>query len=142
LPGASKGESQELCFVPTGRYHAFVERRAGNRARPGPIVDRQGRVVGAHGGVHRFTIGQRKGLGVALGTPAFVVGIDAETSAVQLGGEDDLLHVGATLTGTSFFDDVAWPIRAAVRVRYRHQGVAATLTRDKAAIRVMFEEPV
>ena len=79
---------------------------------------------------------------MALGTPAFVVGIDAETSAVQLGGEDDLLHVGATLTGASFFDDVAWPIRAAVRVRYRHQGVAATLTRDKAAIRVVFEEPV
>jgi len=142
LPGASKGESQELCFVPTGRYDAFVERRAGDRARPGPIVDGQGRVVGAHRGVHRFTIGQRKGLGVALGTPAFVVGIDTETSAVRLGGADELLHFGATLTGARFFDDVALPVRAAVRVRYRHQGVAATLTRDDATVRVAFDEPV
>src|SRR3954471_9666894 len=67
LPGATKGESQELCFVPAGRYDAFVAERAQGRLRPGPIVDPEGREVGAHGGVHAFTLGQRKGLGVALG---------------------------------------------------------------------------
>lgn len=85
LHGATKGESQELCFVPTGRYDAFVEARAGDRIRPGPILDASGHEVGRHGGVHRFTIGQRKGLGVALGEPAFVVGIDAAGGAVRLG---------------------------------------------------------
>src|SRR4051794_7560677 len=116
LPGATKGESQELCFVPTGRYDAFVEQRAAGKTRPGPILDAEGRVVGTHGGVHRFTVGQRKGLGVALGTPAFVVGIDAASSSVRLGAADDLLHAGATLSGARFFEDVALPLQAAVRV--------------------------
>jgi tRNA-specific 2-thiouridylase len=142
LPGATKGESQELCFVPTGRYDAFVEQRASGRARPGPIVDADGRVVGTHAGVHRFTVGQRKGLGVALGSPAFVVEIDAESSAVRLGGADDLLHAGATLSGARFFDDVALPMKAAVRVRYRHDGVPATLARDETGVHIAFERPV
>ena len=74
LPGADKGESQELCFVPAGRYDAFVAERAGGRLRPGPIVDARGpRRRAGTAGVHGFTIGQRKGLGVALGKPAFVV---------------------------------------------------------------------
>src|SRR5262249_45476721 len=77
LPGADKGESQELCFVPQGHYAEFVAARAGDRVRPGPIVDDGGRVVSTHAGIHAFTIGQRKGLGVALGKPAFVVGLDA-----------------------------------------------------------------
>src|SRR5262249_2269105 len=80
LPGAMKGESQELCFVGAGKgaYAAFVESRAArSRVRPGKIVDADGRTVGAHEGVHRFTVGQRKGIGVALGAPAFVTRIDA-----------------------------------------------------------------
>ena len=79
LPGAGKGESQELCFVGdgAGAYAKFVEDRAKEKLRPGPIVDDSGRVVGQHDGIHRFTVGQRKGLGVALGQPAFVTRIDA-----------------------------------------------------------------
>jgi tRNA-specific 2-thiouridylase len=142
LPGATKGESQELCFVPTGRYDAFVEQRAAGRARPGPIVDSEGRVVGQHAGVHRFTIGQRKGLGVALGSPAFVVEIEPESSTVRLGGENDLLHVGATLAEARFYDDVELPVRAAVRVRYRHEGAPATLVRDESGVSIAFDRPV
>src|SRR5207247_8714362 len=90
LPGASKGESQELCFVGAGAgaYASFVEERARDRVRPGAIVDGEGRVVGEHAGVHRFTVGQRKGLGVALGTPAFVARIDAESGTVHLADGD------------------------------------------------------
>ena len=90
LPGATKGESQELCFVGGGQhaYTAFVEERAKERLRPGPIVDRDGRRVGLHDGVHRFTIGQRKGIGVALGKPMFVTSIDADTATVRLGRRD------------------------------------------------------
>jgi tRNA-specific 2-thiouridylase len=142
LPGAGKGESQELCFVPTGRYDAFVDQRARDRARPGAIVDDTGRVVGKHQGVHRFTIGQRKGLGVALGSPAYVVDIDAATAVVRLGGADDLWHLGARLRDAKFMDDVALPVRAAVKVRYRHEGAAATVQRDTDGVYVEFDEPV
>jgi tRNA-specific 2-thiouridylase len=142
LPGASKGESQELCFVPTGRYDAFVDERAAQKARPGAIVDERGRVVGAHQGVHRFTIGQRKGLGVALGSPAYVVDIDAETAEVRLGGSGDLFHSVARLRDATFMDDVALPVRAEVKVRYRHEGAEATVRRDADGVFVEFDAPV
>jgi tRNA-specific 2-thiouridylase len=142
LPGATKGESQELCFVPTGRYETFIEERGKGRLRPGPLLDASGAVVGTHQGVHRYTVGQRKGLGVALGSPAFVVGIDAEAGAVRLGAVDDLLHTGVRLGGAKFFDDVTLPVRATVQVRYRHRGVGATLSRQNDDVLVAFDEPV
>jgi tRNA-specific 2-thiouridylase len=142
LPGAGKGESQELCFVPTGRYDAFIEQRAGDRLRPGPILDADGKVVGHHAGVHRFTMGQRKGLGVALREPAFVAAIEPDSGTVKLGREADLLHTGARLQQARFFGDVELPTRAAVQVRYRHTAVAATVLRDEFGVRVDFDEPV
>lgn len=131
LPGADKGESQELCFVPRGRYDAFVAERAGDRVRPGPILDADGRTIGTHAGVHGFTVGQRKGLGVAVGKPAFVVGLDAETGAVRLGDERELLAVGARLEAPAFADDVVLPLEADVRVRARHEGARATIARER-----------
>lgn len=142
LPGATKGESQELCFVPTGRYDAFVEERAAGRVRPGAIVDGAGRELGRHGGVHRFTIGQRKGLGVALGTPAFVVGIDAEAGTVRVGSGEELLYGGARLADARFFDGVELPARASVQVRYRHEGAPAIVERHDGGVRVRFDTKV
>jgi tRNA-specific 2-thiouridylase len=130
LPGAEKGESQELCFVPTGRYDAFVAEHAKDRLRPGPIVDAEGRAVGEHAGVHGFTIGQRKGLGVALGKPMFVVGLDASTSTVRLGSEGDLLSTAALLDGVAWSDDAVFPLEADVRVRARHDGEPAIIDRE------------
>lgn len=131
LPGAHKGESQELCFVPSGRYDSFVAERAEGRIRPGPIVDRDGRVVGAHGGVHAFTVGQRKGLGVALGRPAFVVGLDAQAATVRLGDEADLHAGGAEIVDAVWCDDVALPLAAEVRVRARHEAAPAVIERRR-----------
>jgi tRNA-uridine 2-sulfurtransferase len=125
LPGATKGESQELCFVGAGKgaYVDFVQKRAEKeRIRPGAIVDDTGRVVGAHEGVHRFTVGQRKGLGVALGTPAFVTRVDATSGTVHLGPEDRLLADGAELDDLVLARKVELPLRARVRIRYRHEG--------------------
>jgi tRNA-uridine 2-sulfurtransferase len=130
LPGATKGESQELCFVPTGRYDAFVAERSLGRLRPGPIVDPEGRPVGRHSGVHGFTIGQRKGLGVALGRPAFVVGLDPATATVRLGAEHELLSMGARLEGAAWSDDATFPLEAEVRVRARHEGERAVIDRE------------
>jgi tRNA-specific 2-thiouridylase len=148
LPGAKKGESQELCFVASGRYDTFVEERADGRVRPGPLLAPDGRVLGTHGGIHRFTIGQRKGLGVSLGRPAFVVGVDAESSSVQLGYEEDILATGATLSAEIVFgEEVRFPLAATVKVRARHDGERAELVREAAPgggdrIVIRFEKPV
>jgi tRNA-uridine 2-sulfurtransferase len=129
LPGANKGESQELCFVGAGAgaYAAFVEERSKARIRPGNIVDRDGRVVATHEGVHRFTIGQRKGLGVALGKPAFVTSIDAATATVRLGTEDDLASSVANVEDVVLAPGVSLPFDARVRVRYRHEGALGSV---------------
>lgn len=145
LPGAGKGESQELCFVGqgAGAYARFVGERAGDRVRPGPIVDGAGRVVGRHEGVHRFTVGQRKGLGVALGKPTFVTRIDPESATVVLGEGDDLCATGADLDRVILAPGVALPARAGVRVRYRHEPAPATvLPAGDGRARVVFDAPV
>jgi tRNA-specific 2-thiouridylase len=144
LPGADKGESQELCFVGTGPQHYgdFIARRAGDRIRPGRIIDDQGRVVGTHRGVHAFTIGQRRGLGVALGKPAFVSRIDAENGTVQVGGEDALLSRDAELADVSLAEGVSLPTRAVVRVRYKHRAEAALVVPSPVGARVTFDRPV
>jgi len=145
LPGAGKGESQELCFVGAGShaYADFVAQRAATRVRPGPIVDDAGRVIGAHEGVHRFTIGQRKGLGVALGTPAFVTRIDPESATVHLGSDEALHARGAALADVVLADGVTLPRRARVRLRYRHHGDEGVV-HDRGGGRavVAFDHPV
>ncbi len=147
LPVAHKPESQELCFVPDGDYVAFVEGLAPERIRRGAILDDQGQRIGEHGGIHRFTVGQRRGLGVALGRPAFVTHIDAEAQTVALGTEQDILAPGARLTDTVFADDVTFPLAATVQVRSQHQATGAELTalrpsQPSAGVEVRFAAPV
>lgn len=143
LPGADKGESQELCFVPNGRYDAFVAERAPERLRPGPIVDETGRPVGTHGGIHGFTLGQRKSLGVALGRRAYVVGIDPENATVRLGERDELLAGGALLEETSLAPDVTAPFSCEVMVRYRGTPYPARVeARSEGRLHVAFDAPV
>jgi tRNA-specific 2-thiouridylase len=145
LPGATKAESQELCFVPPGAhaYADFVAARAVGRIRPGAVVDERGRTVGAHEGVHRFTIGQRKGLGVALGRPAFVTRIDPESATVHLGGEEALRVREAELSDVSLSRGGSLPARARVVVRYRHEGEDAAVEPSRPGhARVRFDGPV
>lgn len=142
LPGAAKGESQELCFVPTGRYDSFVSERGSQRLRPGPIVDETGRVVGQHEGVHRFTIGQRRNLGVALGKPSYVVDIDAERGRVELGSVERLMAVEAELADVSLASDLQLPLEAQVQVRYRGAPLPARVVKAEGGARVLFEKPV
>ena len=142
LPGADKGESQELCFVPTGRYDAFVAERAPERVRPGPIVDESGRAVGTHAGIHAFTIGQRKNLRVALGQRAYVVGIDAESATVKLGGRDALLADRALLAEPSLAAGVTPPFVCDVLVRYRGGSHPAQVRENGDALELSFDPPV
>jgi len=142
LPGAQKGESQELCFVPTGRYDAFVGERAKERLRPGPIVDDTGKVVGQHAGVHGFTIGQRRNLGVALGKPSYVVNIDAAQGRIELGPVARLMASAADLGDLALASDVDLPLSAEVQVRYRGTPLPARIVKTPTGARVLFEKPV
>jgi tRNA-specific 2-thiouridylase len=143
LPGAHKGESQELCFVPTGRYDELVASRAGDRVRPGAIVDGTGRTVGTHAGLFRFTVGQRKNLGVALGERAYVVRLDPETSTVHLGVREDLACHTATLSEVTLASGVSLPFRAEVVVRYHAQPMPARVGRRAGGgIEVQFDRAV
>lgn len=145
LVNADKPDSEDLCF--TGGDHAgFVERRAGDRVRPGAIVDAEGRVVGRHDGIHRFTIGQRKGLGVALGRPVFVSAIDPAQGLVRLGSAEDVEASGALIGRVSWLDRAlaasTAPRRVSARIRYRHDGAPALLLpRPDGSAEVRFESP-
>ena len=90
LDCAHKHDSQDICFVPDGDYVGFLERRSGRAPEPGHIVDSEGRVVGWHGGMERYTIGQRKGLGLATGRRVYVVEKDAATNTVRVGDDAEL----------------------------------------------------
>ena len=145
IPGATQGESQELCFVGSGAgaYASFVGERAKGRVRPGPVVDADGRVVGAHEGIHRFTIGQRKGLGIAAGHRRFVTAIDAATATVHLGEAAQLQSVTASLDDVVLAPGVSLPLDARVRVRYRHEGAQARIEGSSETTATMrFTDPV
>jgi tRNA-specific 2-thiouridylase len=128
--------------VPTGRYDAFVDARAGDRAQAGTIVDREGRAVASHDGVHRFTVGQRKNLGVALGERAYVVGLDPVNGTVQLGKREDLMQTETLLERVTLQPGLALPLRCQVAVRYRGTPVPARVEATKTGARVVFETPV
>src|SRR5829696_5536842 len=125
---AEKKDSQEICFVASGEHPEFVGARAEMPA--GAIRDREGHVLGRHEGVHRFTIGQRKGLGLASGVPLYVVNIDAEAAAVTVGPREDLERTTLTVARVNWMsgDIPASPMRAHARIRYRHKEAAATIT--------------
>jgi tRNA-uridine 2-sulfurtransferase len=143
LAGADKGESQELCFVQQGRYSQFVSERAPERVRPGDIVDESGRRLGSHEGIHRFTLGQRRNLGVATGERAYVIGVDPESRRVTVGARDRLLSAGARVGRASLAPDVVLPIACDVAVRYRGRLEPATVHRSgDAGIEIRFAQPV
>jgi tRNA-specific 2-thiouridylase len=146
LATADKPESQEICFVPGGDYARVVEQvRPGSLPGEGDVVDAAGSVIGRHPGVHHFTIGQRRGLGIAAGERLYVTGIDAVRNRVQVGGEDALGVTSARVERVSWIEGAppAAGTRSSVRVRYRHEGADAALEPGPdASVRVHFDAPV
>ncbi len=150
LPVADKGDSQEICFVPNGDYAAFIEEYFREQSIPvesarGEIVTAEGRVLAGHGGVHRFTVGQRRGLNVAVGEPLYVIATDAATQRVVVGRNEELFRVRLTAGGVNW---IAWaelgaPVRAHVKIRNKHVAAPATVspTSDPTRVEVEFDEP-
>jgi len=146
LATADKPESQEICFVPNGDYASVVEAiRPESLPGDGEVVDRSGRRLGRHPGIHHFTVGQRRGLGISAERPLYVAALDAGRNRVVVGPAEDLQAKGARLEGVSWVSGAApeREVRAKVRVRYRHVGARASIEAraDRQAV-VSFDEPV
>ncbi len=150
LSVASKSDSQEICFVPNGDYAAFLNAYLRERGVPpastrGEIVTTGGRTLGEHGGVHHFTVGQRKGLGISTGEPLYVISTDPATQRVTVGGNDELLRSRLCARSVNWISigAINEPTRAQVKIRNKHAGAAATLypTDDVSRVSVVFEKP-
>src|SRR5207244_2707796 len=129
LATADKPESQDICFVPFKRYTEFIELYAPEVLQPGPIVDREGSVLGGHQGIPMPPVGQRRGLVIACGQPLFVTGLVPETNTVVVGGVDELLKSSCRLEEVNWIDGdpPSEPLRAMGKARYRSIEVPCTV---------------
>jgi tRNA-uridine 2-sulfurtransferase len=131
LPVADKPDSQEICFIPDHDYRGFVEKQRPDTPRAGQFVDERGAVVGAHEGVHRFTVGQRRGLGLSSspsGTPLYVLALRPAEQQVVVGPKSSLERTTLQASEVNWLIDTPTvPIRAAVQIRHRHQAAPATV---------------
>jgi tRNA-uridine 2-sulfurtransferase len=144
LANAAKPDSQEICFVPSGDVGAFVALRAPARVRPGEIVATDGRVLGRHDGVHRFTVGQRRGLGLSGPEPRYVVAIEAEGSRVVVGSAADASRDRFEVREVSWVSGAppAGPFEVRVKVRHRHEGEVGTVAAAGDGAFVALARPV
>src|SRR5579883_3062375 len=146
---AEKPDSQEICFVPGGDYKRFIDAYLAEQGQSlpdtaGELVTTDGQVIGEHAGIHQFTVGQRKGLGVATGNPLYVIQIKGESGQVVVGADEDLYarSLRARRVNLVAVDKLAGPLRVTVKIRHRHQGAAAVLEPvGKEEILVSFDEP-
>ena len=149
IPTAEKPDSQEICFVPNGDYAAFIDsyfKEQGIAAEEtrGEFVTAAGRVIGEHSGVHHFTVGQRRGIGIAAREPLYVIATESATKRVVIGRNDDLLR------GSMRVKDVNWisiappsaPVRGEIKIRNKHVAAPATITPiDELHVEIRFDEP-
>jgi tRNA-specific 2-thiouridylase len=149
LPVAEKPESHEICFVPTGDYVQFIESYLTEQGRTlnaesGEIVTTEGKLIGRHEGLHRYTIGQRKGLGFAAGRKVYVVAMDREKNRLIVGEDAELRATTCEVRDINWiaFEAPQIPVRAQVKIRNRHEAAAATITPiDASTAQVIFDEP-
>lgn len=144
LPVADKVESQDICFVPFRSYTEFIERYAPEAVNEGPIVDEQGEEIGRHRGIAFHTVGQRRGLGVATGTPRFVTSLDPSTNTVHVGPREALARrecVAAEMNWVAI-SEPSEPVRVRARLRYRADEADAVVeAREGGRASVVFDEP-
>lgn len=144
LQVANKPDSQDICFVPDGDYASFIEKTAGKQVQKGNFVTVDGTVLGEHKGIIHYTVGQRKGLGLALGYPAFVLEIRPETNEVVIGTHEESMAKSLRAGNLNFMsiEDLTEPQRVFTKIRYNHRGVWATIEKTgEDEILCIFEEP-
>ena len=141
---AHKHDSQDICFIQSGTYADFIEARLGRRFQPGNFVDEAGNVLGRHKGIIHYTVGQRKGLGLALPQPMYVKEIDTKANAVILTTNEGLFTRNVTAKNINLIDcdAITEPRRVKARIRYHQQEQWATVTQpDADTLELVFDEP-
>jgi tRNA-specific 2-thiouridylase len=146
---AEKPDSQEICFVPGGDYKRFLDAYLAEQGESlpdtsGELVTAAGEVIGEHHGIHNFTVGQRKGLGVATGSPLYVIQIKGDSSQVVVGSNEDLFSKTLRTKRINLIavDDVPEPMRVSVKIRHRHEPAPATLQKSgEDELLVTFDQP-
>jgi len=141
FPNASRPDSQEVCFVPPGKYRDFLASRLGNS--PGEIVDRRGEALGKHQGIAYFTVGQRKGLGISGQRPLYVLRIEAETDRLVVGHEEELYSDGLLASQVSYVSSRVPSVgsRVTAKIRYRSPEVEAVLYPEDGTASLRFLRP-
>lgn len=141
---ANRPDSQDICFVPDGDYASFIEENTGFVSQEGDYVDINGNLLGKHKGVIHYTLGQRKGLGIALGKPQFVIDKNSETNCVILGDEEHLFSKEVIVKNVNFipFDNLEGEMRVEAKLRYRHNAQPAVISPlEGGMVKILFDEP-
>ena len=144
LINAKKRDSQDICFIPDGDYAAYIENSLNKTYPKGSFISTDGIVLGEHQGIIHYTVGQRKGLGIALGKPAFVKNINPENNTITLCDNDELFSSEVTAKNINLIsvDSISEPMRVKAKIRYRHEAQWATVTQPaQDTIKVLFDEP-
>lgn len=144
LPVAERPESQEICFIPDNDYRRYLTEHVSLAIKPGKIVNLQGEVLGEHKGLPFYTIGQRKGLGLAAPRPYYVVALDVERNRVAVGFEENLYATSLVAANTNFitFDKLCQPFEARAKIRYSTDAADATIAPfENGKVKVSFEKP-
>jgi tRNA-uridine 2-sulfurtransferase len=138
-----KPDSQDVCFVPDGDYVKLLEAYHSTALQAGNFIDTAGKIIGKHNGYGRFTIGQRRGTGVAAGHPVYVTDINPQTAEVTIGEKKDLLAGGLTAVGANWQVDIPAEFDATVKIRYNHRGAPAkVIITGKDTFEVRFDKPL
>ncbi len=143
LQVANKPDSQDICFVPDGDYAGYIEKNAGQKIAEGNFVTSEGKVLGRHKGITHYTVGQRKGLGLALGYPAFVLEIRPQTNEVVIGTYEESLTYTLRANRLNFMavEDITKPMRVFAKIRYNHKGAWCVVEKTGAdEVLCTFEE--
>ncbi len=141
---ANRPDSQDICFVPDGDYASFIEQNTGFESLEGNYVDINGKALGKHKGVIHYTLGQRKGLGIAFGKPQFVIDKNSETNQVVLGDEEHLFSKEVIAENVNFipFDNLENEMRVTAKLRYRHTAQPAVISPlENGRVKIVFDEP-
>ena len=144
LSNAQKADSQDICFVPDGDYAAYIEEEAGVKVPEGNFVLTDGTVLGRHKGITHYTVGQRKGLGLALGYPAFVLEIRPETNEVVIGTKEESMTTQLRARNLNFMavEDLTEPLHVFTKIRYNHKGAWCTIEKTgEDEVLCTFDEP-
>jgi tRNA-specific 2-thiouridylase len=143
LHASKSKESQEICFIPDDDYIAELEKMSPELIKPGKIIDSSGNVLGEHNGIHRYTIGQRRGLRIAMGKPYYVIKLDAENNTVTLGLKEEVMHKKLIANNTNWLIEKPYePFSATVKIRYNHNGAMAKVNPKENHVEIEFDEPI